>query len=427
MQRHLAAAGKMISDRLTVPASVEAISYAAAEANNSIRIWDGVTLANGHAGLATLFATLAAEPHWQGANYQAAAVEHMAAAMQATTNDPITGNDLYSGSSGLAFALNLCAEVEPRFSRARDAARLAALKHGMEEYSVQRADGVAPEDYDVISGPSGYLGWLLNLPMDLSADAIDIVTDTMLKIFEEGPGDSLLPKWRILPELTLEEERLKIAPDGYTDMGLAHGIPGSMAALSLLPAPSQRIKETVWQLAQWIISQRSSDMFGLNWPSIVPVGEVPKGNQSWKHSRTAWCYGSPGVLSALSLAQNRFPEFELGDLIAEGTHALASRVITTQQFSTPTLCHGSAGVAVVLRYLQFEQKEALLEEALQSACEHLLSHVDEDAPFGVREVEPGNQRVDNPTLLNGAAGVALGIHAVLSSKRQPWTRMMMIG
>lgn len=426
LQTRLAAAGSMISDRLAIPANVEAISHAASEANNSIRIWDGVTLANGHAGLATLFATLAAEPHWEGADYQTAAVDHMAAAMRATNEEPITGNDLYSGSAGLAFALDLCASVEPRFSRARDTAINAAIEHGQEEYSDQRIDGVAPEDYDVISGPSGYLGWLLTLPTDISGSAIETVTDSLLKLFAEGSGDHLFPKWRILPELTLEEERLKIAPNGYTDMGIAHGIPGPLAALSLLSTPNQRAKEAAGQLTQWIRSQQSSDEYGLNWPSVVPVGRISEGPQSWKHSRTAWCYGSPGVLSALSLAQDRFPEFELQDLIAEGTRALASRVINTQPFSTPTLCHGSAGVAVVLRHLQFGQNDALLDGALQNVCEHLLSHIDEEAPFGVREVEPGNRPVDNPTLLNGAAGVALGIHAVLSSKRQRWTRVMMI-
>lgn len=427
MIQSLAAAGQLVSSKLLDPDYVEEVSQAASQKNDSLRVWDGVTLANGHAGLAVLFATLSNTPKWEGDDYLKASTAHMGAAIQSTQGQPLTGNDLFSGSAGLAFALDLCSKVEPRFERARHAAVIAALEHGATEYLDQRIDGVGPEDYDVVSGPAGYLGWLLTLPSDIAGPDVELVSTSLSGLFQKGPVDTAKPTWRILPELTLQEERLAMAPQGYTDMGIAHGVPGPLAALSLIPSPSRKVSEAVCHLVDWILSATTEDEFGSNWPTVIPVGVDPQIQTLDSHSRTAWCYGSPGVLMALVLAQRSQPHLKLGSHIEQGIEALASRVANSEGFKTPTLCHGSSGVALILRRLQLEHGFAGLEEALSRTCESLLEHIDETAPFGVREVEPDGEFVDNPTLLNGAAGVALAIHSILADERQSWTRMMMIG
>ncbi|WP_440697193.1 lanthionine synthetase C family protein [Clavibacter nebraskensis] len=392
--------------------------------------WDGPTLANGHAGIALLHATSAASPRWEVDDAAARATDHMLAALRTTQEQPLQTSDLFSGSAGLAFALQACVQVEPRFARVLAAAVPTALSQARQEYADAPVSGAAPQDYDVISGPAGLLGWIDALPDAFSASAEPLRTHLhagLGRLFRHASTASDAPPWRILPELVPVEERLELAPAGYSDTGLAHGAAGPLAALSLGASRDDAVLSSIRDVVAWLLRTRSTDEAGTNWPTLIPTGSVLPAAAPWARSRTAWCYGAPGIVAALSLAHRRAPSPALAGAIEEATEAMMTRIGDGRAFSTPTLCHGSAGVAVILRHLADDHGNERAGRGLDAVADELLSTIDPSAEFGVQDVEPGPTPVDNPTLLNGAAGVALALHALLSPGRPTWTRLLMIG
>ncbi|WP_445337963.1 lanthionine synthetase C family protein [Clavibacter sp. CFBP 8614] len=427
-ERRLQRAGELISGRLAHPEQVSGAT--GPPLPDAPATWDGPTLANGHAGIALLHATSATAPRWDVDGAAAWATDHMLAAVRLTQVQPLQTTDLFSGSAGLAFALQACAEVEPRFSRVLAGVVPTTLAEAREEYADAPVSGTAPQDYDVISGPAGLLGWIDALPQEYAASAAplrDHLHTGLGRLFRHGATASAAPPWRILPELVPVEERLELAPAGYSDTGLAHGAAGPLAALSLWDRGDKDVMRSIQDIVAWLLRTRTQDDAGPNWPTLIPTGTALPAAGSWAHSRTAWCYGAPGVVAALSLAHRRAPSAELADAIGEATEAMMARIGAGRAFSTPTLCHGSAGVAVILRHLADDHGNERAGGGLEGVAEQLLATVDPSAEFGVQDIEPGPKAVDNPTLLNGAAGVALALHALLSPGRPTWTRLLMIG
>jgi len=99
-------------------------------------------------------------------------------------------------------------------------------------------------------------------------------------------------------------------PHGNLNCGLAHGIPGPLATMSLALACDVTVPglpEAVDRAAGWLAGHRADDYWGVNWPvavSLIAVGSVvaAEPGRAGEPSRSAWCYGAPGVARALWLA-----------------------------------------------------------------------------------------------------------------------------
>jgi hypothetical protein len=106
--------------------------------------------------------------------------------------------------------------------------------------------------------------------------------------------------------------------------------------------------------------------------------------------------------------------------------AAFAKPIAEREIPSPTFCHGVAGLLQIT--LRFAQEEAApeLTKAAATLCEQLLDLYDPANPLGYRSVEEGDRRVDNPGLLDGAAGVALVLLAASTDVEPTWDRLFLL-
>src|SRR5262249_10430548 len=131
------------------------------------------------------------------------------------------------------------------------------------------------------------------------------------------------------------------APEGYDNLGLAHGVPGVVALLAGTVAAGVEVRRASALLegaVRWVLAHDAPGGF----PTWVGPGIAPQG------SRVAWCYGDPGVAAALSLAARVAGEPAWDRAARAVARRAAARPFAESGIVDTGLCHGAAGVAHVL-------------------------------------------------------------------------------
>src|SRR5262249_52458102 len=142
--------------------------------------------------------------------------------------------------------------------------------------------------------------------------------------------------WWTNPAWLPLESRKKF-PRGYYNLGVAHGVPGVIALLGLVCAAGIARAEARRLLdcaVTWLLTQQGPGGFP-HW--IEPqVAASP--------ARLAWCYGDPGVASALLCAARHVtePDWERAAVVI--AHQAARRPVAQSGVRDAGLCHGAAGL-----------------------------------------------------------------------------------
>jgi hypothetical protein len=343
---------------------------------------------------------------------------YLRTAAQLSHEVPLAGPALLGGTGGLALVLESFFRQEPRYRRAR-----ATLHHRLADQVLSRAwrrpgPGVAVQDYDLVSGAAGILGCLVSL--EAPGAAVDQAIGELLGylVWLAGVDTPGQERWFIAPPHFYHEEYHRWSPEGYVDLGLAHGIPGPAAALSLAWEAGYRV--------EGLLAQRLPDPWGPHWPNDRAVGAEGPGDDRPTHLRPAWCYGDPGVAAALWLAGSALEDEGLCRTAVESVEGVFRRPFAGSRLVSPTICHGVAGLlAICLRLAQRSRSEAIRRQVpglvgrVLDACRH-------DLPLGVQDQEVPGNFVDDPGFLTGAAGVALILLAASTSTPPSWDRALLI-
>jgi hypothetical protein len=227
-----------------------------------------------------------------------------------------------------------------------------------------------------------------------------------------------------------DEEQANSYPLGNLNCGLAHGIPGPLALMALSSARDVEVDglmPAIRALAQWLLSHRQHDGAGLNWPALVPLvdggRELAEGPAD-ECTRSAWCYGSPGIARALWLAGCALSDDELCHTAIEAMEAVYRRPVRERRIASPTLCHGVAGLLQITLRFACDTGLPVFRQAAADLTEEILAHVDSDRPMGIATVEPTGNLVDQPGFLDGATGVALVLLAATTHHEPVWDRVL---
>ena len=287
------------------------------------------------------------------------------------------------------------------------------------------ADSNWSTDFDLIRGVTGLgvfalerlprksaTGCLLGILRWLEQQAVRL---------EEGISWLTTPKW-ISPNLRARY------PRGCFDLGIAHGLPGVIALLSQLTTADiapQRTNSLLEGAVPWLLARRRKDCPGLSFPSMVSRALQP----SW--TRSAWCYGDPGVAAAL-LAAGRCTSNHRWEQQAV-TIATEAMNLTPAQAGVVDagLCHGSAGLGHIYNRLYQTTNEPSLRRVAQSWFKHTLALRQEcSSTGGFLSWEVG---VDGQShwcaasgFLTGAAGIGLALLAAVSPISPDWDRVMLL-
>ncbi|MEU9044902.1 MULTISPECIES: lanthionine synthetase C family protein [unclassified Kitasatospora] len=419
-------AARLIADRATDPPRVRAAIELAARQTSfpgSVR-WDPVSLAQGDTGQALLCAQL--HRCFPAEGWDRTGHAHLARSVAALERRGSAPPSVFGGLSGVAF----CAAVlggGRGYRRLRQVldGRIAAVSLSAAA-AMRGSRGVPVSAFDLISGLSGIATHLLPSGADRPAHpALPQVLRALVGLARSGGHP---PAWYTPVALLHDEEQARSYPFGNLNCGLAHGIPGPLAVLALAVrsgAVVEGLEPAVREPAQWLSAHRVDDAAGPNWPAVVPLVDGGPGlreGRAHHATRSAWCYGSPGIARALWLAGSALGDDGLCGAAVQAMEAVYRRPVPERGIDSPTFCHGVAGLLQVTLRFADDTGLPVFTEAAVALTEQILAHVDPSRPMGIATVEPAGNLVDQPGFLDGAAGVALVLLAAATDQEPVWDR-----
>jgi lantibiotic modifying enzyme len=377
---------------------------------------DAASLADGDAGLAIFFAYLAQAGLTDRGFEPAERLLDDAQAALATL--PMTPS-LYQGFTGVAWAtehLTRCV-----FQSDDDDAN-EAIDEALQDYLTQ-----SPwiDDFDLVSGLVGIGVYALErLPRPSAKALFELVIDR-LSDGAERTADGIT--WHTSPELLSPSQRGR-CPGGHYNLGVAHGVPGVIALLGhacavgvARPAAETLLADAVG----WLLAQRLPAGLGARFAPAIAPGLEPS------PSRSAWCYGDPGIAATLLVAARGAgrPDWER-EAVALARQA-ADRPPAQTRVCDAGLCHGAAGLGHIFnRITQFTR-----DDRLAAAARHWFTRaLDMRQPASgiagfaaLRSGEDGTESwVAERGILTGAAGVGLALLAAVTSFEPAWDRMLLV-
>lgn len=339
--------------------------------------------------------------------------DHLRRGAAAWTSDP--GLGLFDGATGFGFVTaTLAAQGWHTTAATQLAERLAPA-------IAQAAAGSDAETVDLMSGVAGHGIYLLSVADDGHRDAMVAVRDACDRALRLSPRTGA-------PALEIPvPAEAGFAPGVATSLscGMAHGVAGLIAVRARLAEADGEAGaslDTLRAATCWLIAQRTAGT--LLWPRAVlfdrsgrTCGQVPASSMGW------WCTGSAGIARALWLAGTAIAAAEPCELAVDVMAQLAAD--RSSWPSTAGLCHGLAGLLVIAQEFARDTGRADISELAGSLVDVLVARFDETSVLGFRNVEPPGRHVDDPGLVCGTTGVALGLAAAaLFPGRPGWVRTL---
>lgn len=391
--------------------------------------WLATCLANGDAGVAMMYGYF--ENCWPGQGWDALAQAYLRRAAAATQHTQLLFPGLLTGTAGMAAAIATLNANGQRYRKMLERLHTGLCTQVLQR-NWQRASGqhgVADSDYDVVNGASGVLAYLVSIetPNELVRSAVEALLRYLLWLAEPGQPHGL-ERWYVPPALLATDRHREQYPQGSFNCGLAHGIPGPLAALALTWLSGYRypgLSAAIAYLSEWLIERRLTDDWGINWPAAVPfeASAAPEEWQEVEPARGAWCYGAPGVARSLALAGQALEDKHISQIALEAIEAVLHRPPEKLVLPSPTLCHGTAGLLQICLHFANEGESPLVKKHITLLTEQILHAFDPAAAFSFYELDEG-QPLDQPAWLTGSSGTAMTLLAAATATFPTWDRVL---
>lgn len=393
------AAADTIAERLAAPQDVRSLHHRQG--------WWPQSLAHGAVGVALLHIERARmdQGPWQRAHDWLAC---------AAAEPAVGGSDshLYYGAPALAFALHAAADRPGRYARALntlDQYVTAAVRDRLASSHARMDRGETPAlaEYDAIRGLSG-LGALL-LHRDIHTDLLREILTYLVRLTEPVKHDGeVLPGW--WSHLAPSGEVSPDYPAGHANNGVAHGIGGPLAMLSLAARHGIAVeghRDAITRILAWLDQWQQEGSAGPWWPYWITREQLRSGKPGPGPSRPSWCYGTAGFartqqLAALATsdpARQRMAESALLEAMTD-----PGQLGATVDLS---LCHGFAGLAHITQLVAADAITPGLTECLP----RLLAPITDTAPGALAASLLDPPKGGDIGLLEGAAGTALALQS----------------
>ncbi|MFC0039528.1 lanthionine synthetase LanC family protein [Actinomadura rayongensis] len=310
------------------------------------------------------------------------------------------GASLYYGAPALAYVLTTATAASglPGLTQATAVAvdGTRRVVHDRLEAAHRRIDRrERPEyaEYDLIRGLTG-LGVVLRRIGE--PDLLRKVLDYLVRLTEPLDG---LPGWwnRTGPH----RDRTDWA-GGHSNHGIAHGIPGPLALLSLTHLDGTHVPghlDAIARITAWLDAwEQHTDNGSAWWPQWLSRDEMQRGQPNQPGPlRPSWCYGTPGIARAQQLAGRAVSDAHRQRHAEAAFTACAQDPTQTRRLTDRSLCHGTAGLLATGRRIAADASTPIPQSPLVRL--HANSGPD-DEPAG---------------FLDGAAGAVLATATTTTS------------
>ncbi|WP_437278356.1 lanthionine synthetase C family protein [Sorangium sp. So ce375] len=286
-----------------------------------------------------------------------------------------------------------------------------------------------PFEYDLAGGLVGigvYFIERLRAP-STRAVAAECLESIVERLAELALHSSAGVAWFTQP-MNLPAWQRALAPKGYYNFGVAHGIPGILALLAQVCESNiggSRARELLGRGVDWLLAQPPAQG-ALRFPSWRVDDDAPGAAE---RSRFGWCYGDLGVSAALLRSARCVgePRWER-EAIAIARNG-AARCGDSAVVRDAGLCHGTAGIAHLFNRMAQATGDAVLEDAARHWFERTLEmrHLGAGiAGYRAWRTDSTSCWEDVPGFLEGAAGVGLALLGATSDVEPNWDRLLLV-
>ncbi len=286
--------------------------------------------------------------------------------------------------------------------------------------------GLWSSDYDLINGLVGIgVYFLERWPAGYSGEGIRLVLQHLSGCAEYSYAGIT---WHTGPHLLPEWQRNRY-PNGYYNIGVAHGLPGVLYFLSVvatLGIENQQCLALLEGAVNWLLAHRCPPGSRSEFPAVICDGNVSE-------SRFAWCYGDLGILSVLLQVSSRVNREDWREFALRLLDRCIYRSSQIEETSVKDayLCHGAAGVAHIFNRIYQNSHDIRCHDAAitwySRALELLaLWGTKEHSASDTTSVDAQNGSDASPHFLDGAIGVALALLAATTPIEPNWDRMLLM-
>ncbi len=325
----------------------------------------------------------------------------------------------YSGLSHVCFLARELVDKVPALSRFRGSLE-QLLANTLRSYlDTSHAKWFESEGtFELIYGISGVLRYCCdgvpNGPCQVLADE---VADTLVRRLQPKTilGQTV-PGFHYMPSKIEAQYMSTPAPNGCVNYSMSHGIAGALGALSFAyrrhPVPD------VQKMMEMLITEFLRTQYYVGgiayWPGRITIEQYLSGEQQRFPSRMSWCYGSPGILRALYLAADALSIEDIKRFSVNEMAKIATMDTSKYLFDSPIVCHGLAGVALVMRSMYNDTQNGTFADKAREITDMLVYN------FAYQEKEncnlTGTKKVWKYNYLEGYTGILQTIYTVMTGE-----------
>ena len=323
------------------------------------------------------------------------------------------GNELYGGWAGLGWMTTHLGDPLDAVGEAVDRRLVKALSDWSRHFG-----------YDLISGLVGVgVHFVERLPKDLAHRGLRLILDQLERTATEV-GDGIA--WFTEPDLLPEWQRKRV-PQGYYNLGVAHGVPGVMWLLGKLCVngiEADRARALLEGSLRWLLAVHP-DPATPDLPSWVGPGVRREPNR-----RMAWCYGPLGAAAVVWEAAREGHD-SAGEEWAR-TLSLACAGVEPSESGNrdAALCHGAAGNGHIFHRLYRRTRDDRFRRAALAWFDNALAFRRPGVGIGGfrawTEVDGGQGFVDDASFLSGSAGIGLALLGAITDTDPAWDRLLLL-
>jgi lantibiotic modifying enzyme len=428
---------KIAKDMALRLSNPETLSLAIASANKQTdnARWHSPGIAQGDAGLALLCGQMdECFPDTEWDKYAHSAIVRTSSLIEYGYN----AIGLFVGLSGLTYTTVYLSRNGLRYKKllvALDEILLPQLSTQCAKF-ISAGSYITVGGWDVISGLSGASRYLIarnNYPTVRLV--LDKVLECLVILTEDFNG---LPRWFTPPELSPGESMQEMYPQGSLNCGMAHGIPGPLAALSLAKIHGIEVEgqeAAIRKIADWLLSHRLDDKYGMNWPSAIAVKNIGtqqspqyiQTTEGTRHAHTGWCYGPCGVAIALWHAGVALNDENYKDKAIAIMRSVFARSISERGLFNPGMCHGFAGqLQIAMRFYNNTGLPEFADESRRLVQVLMEKYYDPNTLLGFQSQDGKGNKIDQAGLLDGSPGVILALLAASTDVEPKWDQIFML-
>jgi lantibiotic biosynthesis protein len=333
----------------------------------------------------------------------------------------LSSHALYGGLSGLGWVLGHVTKLLNCGIETDDADPLDLI-----DRTLNQTDAHKSERYDFISGVAGIATYAFErMPRDEPRALLERIID---RLAADAEMTSTGVTW-YTPASQLPDYQRDLAPNGYYNLGVAHGIPAlavTFARAIRFGIRSAVSSELLDGLMRWLFSQRSEEGIGGRFARWVPKGLPPLGTST----REAWCYGGLGLSVALFHAARLVKDERDEAQVLDVARLEAARPAAHSGVDDMCLCHGGGGNAHLYNRLYQATGEDVFYRAARKWLHATIDAAKEGRGIGGYlfsrpNAENRTSLLPERSFLSGSAGVGLALLAASSSYEPSWDSLLL--